>query len=60
MVDDQIKLLAFQQALEQEMQQPDARFVGLSLNQTVRACLIHGQSKKADKLKSDFKMPDKR
>lgn len=71
MIDDQIKLLAFQQSLEQDVgsgsgsgpQQTEASgrgFVGLSVNATVRACIVHGQAKKADKLKSDFKIPDKR
>jgi hypothetical protein len=35
-------------------------FFGLSVNETIRTCLINGMSKKADKLKSDFKVPDKR
>ncbi len=35
-------------------------FVGLSINDTIRALLIYGYPKKADKVKSDFKVPDKR
>lgn len=31
-------------------------FVGLSLNETLRQCIIAGWAKKADKLRSDFKV----
>lgn len=58
MIDDQIKLLAFQHTLEQE--NPGKTFVGFSVNETVRSCLIGGLPKKAEKLRSDFKVPDKR
>ena len=58
MVDDQIKLLALQQTLEQESL--GKSFVGLSINETIRACLVGSLSKRADKVRSDFKVPDKR
>ncbi|KAI5475070.1 hypothetical protein MNV49_001946 [Pseudohyphozyma bogoriensis] len=58
MVEDQIRLLTFQQTLEQES--PGKTFVGLSVNETIRTCITTGLAKKADKLKSDFKVPDKR
>lgn len=58
MIDDQIKLLALQQGLEQES--PGKSFVGLSINETIRACLLAGLGKKADKIRSDYKVPDKR
>lgn len=58
MTDDQIKLLAYQQTLEQEV--VGKTFVGLSVNGTIRACLLAGVPKKADKVRSDFKVPDKR
>ena len=58
MLDDQIKLLALQQTLEQESL--GKSFVGLSINETLRACLIGGLSKRADKVRSEFKVPDKR
>ena len=44
MVDDQIKLLALQQTLEQESL--GKSFVGLSINETIRACLV-GSSRSA-------------
>ncbi|KAM0787833.1 hypothetical protein ACM66B_003887 [Microbotryomycetes sp. NB124-2] len=59
MTDEYLKLLTFQQALEQES--PGGKpFVGLSVNDTIRQCIVNGQHKKADKLKSDFKVSDKR
>lgn len=58
MIEDQLKLLAMQQSLEQEA--AGKSFLGLSVNETIRACILAGLSKKADKIKSDFKVPDKR
>ena len=58
MVDDQIRLLAFQQTLEQEVQ--GSKYVGLSVNETIHTCIVRGNGKKADKVRSDWKVPDKR
>lgn len=58
MIEDQIRLLAYQQSLESET--PGKTFVGLSVNDTIRQCILNGAPKKADKVKSDFKVPDKR
>lgn len=58
MVEDQLRLLAFQQALEQETL--GLNYVGLSINETVHTLIIRGNEKKAEKLRSDFKIPDKR
>ncbi|KIY70700.1 vacuolar assembling/sorting protein VPS16 [Cylindrobasidium torrendii FP15055 ss-10] len=59
MMDEYGRLLALQQQLEKDA---DGRVVlyGLSVTETIRACLTNGLSKKADKVKSDFKVPDKR
>jgi hypothetical protein len=35
-------------------------FFGLSVDETIKKCLLNGMSKRADKLKSEFKVPDKR
>ena len=59
LVDEQIRLLAFQQALEKE-DGHRSQFTGLSLNETIRQLLFRNMSKKAEKLRSDFKVPDKR
>ncbi|TKA54279.1 hypothetical protein B0A53_03371 [Rhodotorula sp. CCFEE 5036] len=60
MVEDQIRLLVLQQQLEQEAAASGRPFVGLSINATIRQCLLAGLDKKADKTRSDFKVPDKR
>lgn len=61
MCDDQLKLLAAQQSLQTEGGDAfNVPIVGLSLNETIRQCLIHGMGKKAEKLRADFKVPDKR
>lgn len=60
MVDDQIRLLVMQQQLEQESTAHGRPFVGLSVNATIRQCLLAGLDKKADKARSEFKVPDKR
>ncbi|GJE94839.1 vacuolar protein sorting-associated protein 16 [Phanerochaete sordida] len=59
MMDESGRLLMFQQQLEKEA---DGRitFFGLSVNETIRTCLVNGMAKRADKIKSDFKVPDKR
>lgn len=53
------RLLNTQQQLEKEAD-GKISFFGLSVNETIRICLINGMSKRADKIKSDFKVPDKR
>lgn len=59
--EDHVKLLAFQQSVAQDigttLHDP---IVGQSLNETVAQCYIHGLAKKAEKLRTDFKISDKR
>ncbi|CAI2176411.1 4285_t:CDS:10 [Funneliformis geosporum] len=57
-IDEYIKLLHTQSQLEKEI--PHQQLVGLSLNDTVHKCITTNHSNKANKLKSDFKIPDKR
>jgi vacuolar protein sorting-associated protein 16 len=59
MTDEAIRLLTLQQQLEKETD-GKISFFGLSVNETIRTCLLNGMSKKADKIKSDLKVPDKR
>jgi hypothetical protein len=59
MMDEYSRLLAFQQTLEKETTDK-IEFIGLSVDETIKKCLLNGMSKRADKLKSDFKVPDKR
>lgn len=59
MADEYARLLTTQQQLEKEADGKIA-FFGQSVNETIRTCLINGMAKRADKLKADFKVPDKR
>ena len=59
MTDESAKLLSTQQQLEKEADGKIA-FFGLSVNETIRTLLLNGMTKRADKMKSDFKLPDKR
>jgi len=59
MMDEYSRLLAFQQTLEKETTDR-IEFFGLSVDETIKKCLLNSMSKRADKLKSDFKVPDKR
>lgn len=61
----QIKLLQTQRQLDHDMpsssdtDQPGS-FVGLPLNQTISQCLLRGNYTRAQKLRSEFKVPERR
>ncbi|CEI87038.1 hypothetical protein RMCBS344292_01458 [Rhizopus microsporus] len=55
--DEAIKLLQYQLTLEKDTQQS---FTGLSVSETIYKCTTLGQHNKASKVKTDFKVPDKR
>lgn len=57
MTEEQLKLLQAQMALEKDTGQS---FSFLPLNETLTKCVLVGQSSKASKIKSDFKVPEKR
>ena len=59
MMDESARLMTTQLTLEKESDGKIA-FFGQSVNETIRTCLINGMAKRADKVKSDFKVPDKR
>lgn len=59
MMDESARLLAMQQQLEKDSD-GKVKFFGQSVSQTIRSCLMNGMNKKADKVKSEFKVPDKR
>ena len=59
MTDEETKLLSFQQQLEKESN-GQIKFFGLSVNDTITTCLLNGMAKRAEKVRSDFKVPDKR
>ncbi|KAK2461284.1 hypothetical protein APHAL10511_006811 [Amanita phalloides] len=60
MMDESIRLLTFQDQLEKEAADRNIAFFGLSVSETIKKCLVNGMSKRADKTKADFKVPDKR
>ncbi|KAM9960253.1 hypothetical protein ACTFIW_009381 [Dictyostelium discoideum] len=57
-IDDQIKLEMLQKELETNLQ--DESFVGISINDTIYKLIIMNQPKKAQSIRSEFKVPDKR
>ena len=63
-IDYHLKLVETQEQLENEIwsstQDTQPRFIGLSLNATIEKCIQTGLQTKALKLKSDFKVPEKR
>ncbi|KAF9445538.1 vacuolar protein sorting-associated protein 16 [Macrolepiota fuliginosa MF-IS2] len=59
MMDENARLLTLQQQLEKETD-GKISFFGLSVNDTIRQCLVNSLSKRADKVKTEFRVPDKR
>jgi len=59
MMDESVRLLSCQQQLEKETD-GKITFFGTSVTETIRICLLNGMSRRADKIKSDFKVSDKR
>lgn len=59
MMDESARLLAFQQILEKDTD-GRVKFVGLSINETIIQCITAGLPKRVDKLRADWKVPDKR
>ncbi|TDL22763.1 vacuolar protein sorting-associated protein 16 [Rickenella mellea] len=59
MMDESVRLLTFQQQLEKDVDGKVLVF-GQSVDATIHTCLVNGMTKKAEKVRSDFKVPDKR
>ncbi|KAH7886829.1 Vps16, C-terminal region-domain-containing protein [Phlebopus sp. FC_14] len=59
MMDESGRLLVMQQQLEKDSD-GKVNFFGQSVSETIRTCLMNGMNKKADKVKAEFKVPDKR
>lgn len=57
MCDEQLKLNKYQKGLEEKMRRA---FCGLSLNETLKTLLLMGDVKLADKLRAEYKVPDRR
>jgi hypothetical protein len=71
MLDDQTKLIQHQIAFDKEIfgeSNPETSvsgssrrsFIGLSLNQTVKELIMKNEGKRAEKLKKEFVIPDRR
>ncbi|KAI8809803.1 Vps16, N-terminal region-domain-containing protein [Cladochytrium replicatum] len=56
-IDDQVRLMGTQIQLERDV---GHSFMNLSLSETIFKCLLLGHGNRAAKLKSDYKVPDKR
>lgn len=59
LVEESVRLLSFQSTLERE-DGGKSTWLHLSLNETLRELLVKRWHKKAEKLRSDFKIPEKR
>ncbi|KAJ1801027.1 Vacuolar protein [Coemansia sp. RSA 2399] len=59
-LDSHIRLLHAQRQLNTDMPEEGGAFAGLPLNATIARCLESGNYSRAAKLRSDFKVPDKR
>ncbi|XP_011500721.1 PREDICTED: vacuolar protein sorting-associated protein 16 homolog [Ceratosolen solmsi marchali] len=57
LIDEQIKLLRYQRSLEETLHES---VVGKPLHDTVKVLLLHNEIKLADKLRSEYKFPDRR
>ena len=57
LTDEQIKLLRYQRSLEETLNES---IVGKPLHDTVKMLLLHNEIKLADKLRSEYKFPDRR
>ena len=59
MMGESVRLLTLQQQLEKEAK-GKVEFLGASVNETMRRCILNDLSKWADKIKVEFTVPDKR
>ncbi|KAI6044850.1 hypothetical protein EDC04DRAFT_2889520 [Pisolithus marmoratus] len=61
-MDENARLFSAQQQLEKDAQENAmfSMFSSLSVSEAIRACAMNGMSNKADRMKSDFKVPVKR
>lgn len=57
LTDEQIKLLRYQRSLEENLHES---VVGKPLHDTVKILLLNNETKLADKLRSEYKFPDRR
>ncbi|ORX39657.1 Vps16, C-terminal region-domain-containing protein [Kockovaella imperatae] len=60
MTDDAHRLLTLQLTYEKELSSQGLKFAGLSVNQFIYELLLAGVNKRAEKVRADWKVPDKR
>lgn len=59
MAEDSLRLLTLQEQMERELENKYS-FAGLNVNETISYLLQIGLGKRAEKIRSDWKVPDKR
>lgn len=59
MADDSLRLLTLQEQMERELENKYT-FAGLNVNETMSYLLQIGLGKRAEKIRNDWKVPDKR
>jgi hypothetical protein len=59
MAEDSLRLLTLQEQMERELENKYS-FVGLNVNETMSYLLQIGLGKRAEKIRSDWRVPDKR
>lgn len=59
MAEDSLRLLTLQDQMERELENKYS-LVGLNVNETMSYLLQIGLGKRAEKIRSDWKVPDKR
>ena len=60
MADDDHRLLTLQLAWEKELANQHLKLVGLSVNDFISELLVAGLNKRAEKVRADWKVSDKR
>lgn len=58
MITEHIKLLGFQKEIMGQVKEKDC--MDLSVDQLIRYCILKSQLKQADRIRSVFKIPDKK
>jgi hypothetical protein len=59
MAEDSLRLLTLQEQMERELENKYT-FLGLNVNETMSYLLQIGLGKRAEKIRSEWKVPDKR
>ena len=60
MMEESVRLLSLQQTLEKESPDGKVAFYGLSVSDTIERCLVNNMAKRAEKVRADWRVSDKR